>query len=89
METQKVIEFWAGNPTVQLIHGKLEILTFCDRVEETVKFLDQLKNLVDVQKCRYLCCFDVPIYMSAIEFCEFISPKGNIIEHIRVLKGTS
>ena len=40
---------------------------------------------------KYLCCPNVPIHMSVIEFCEFISPEGSTftkdISHIRVLKG--
>ena len=78
------LEFWAGNPSVDLVNGEITYLPFTDKSQEELDYHD-------LHGSKYLCCPNVPIHMPVIEFCEFISPAGSVftkdISHIRVLKG--
>jgi hypothetical protein len=80
------LEFWAGNPSVDLVNGEITYLPFSDKSS-----LSKELEYHELQGSKYLCCPNVPIHMSVIEFCEFISPEGSVftkdISHIRVLKG--
>lgn len=88
---QLKLEFWAGNPSVELINGELTIEPFSDFQKNYNAFEWELQSFRQ-QGGRYLCCYNVPVHVSAIEFGEFISPKKSEftreILHLRVLKGT-
>jgi hypothetical protein len=76
------LEFWAGNPQVDLVSGEITYLPLTDNLE--VEELQQMDS-------KYLCCANVPIHISISEFSDFISPDGSSftknIVHLRVLKG--
>lgn len=79
------LEFWAGNPQVNLINGELEIYQFSP--PNTPQFEKEV-DLFSVYGCKFLCCTCVPVHLSVIELSQFISFEFvRIIKHIRVLKG--
>ena len=86
MKTQK-LQFWAGNPCVSLIDGELLILPFSNKQTHQNDFEIEVQNL-ETMGSRYLCCPNVPVHISIIEFSDFISPVfTKQIQHLRVLQG--
>ena len=77
------LEFWAGNPSVDLVNGEITILPF------TTESFEEELSYFELAGSKYLCCPNVPIHMSVIEFSEFLTSGGcsDQLSHIRVLKG--
>ena len=68
METP--IEFWAGNPSVELWHGSI---------------LTSNLNPKAIYK-SYICITSLPTEIQILELCEFLEPHEHLIAHARVLR---
>lgn len=77
-----VFEFWAGNPSVEITHGRIRTATTPPPAAEGAD-----------DKCVLVLASSVPCYMSAPEFCDFVGAfkedTHRRFRHCRVLRGQS
>eukprot|EP00913_Durusdinium_trenchii_P027622 g25906.t1 len=83
MEEAETVEYWAGNPSVEIIHGHIKVSRAADTEAAG-------SSSGKPEACMVLAS-SVPCHMSAPEFCDFLGAFGpsthRRFRHCRVLHG--